>query len=526
MKILIPGFMLLFVSFTEAQKVIPLYDGKAPGSESWTWQEAEMYSDIWQTRIVYNVAEPTLTAYLPPPATANGTAVVVLPGGGFHALSIDSEGIDVAKWLNSKGVAAFVLKYRLVKSETSDPVQELSAKMADTKKFDEDNLKLIPLAIADALQAVKFLRKESSRFKINPRRIGMVGFSAGATITTGAALEADAEGHPDFIAPIYVYLPAFMSDKQVPPQAPPMFIAAATDDQLGLAPHSISLYTKWVEAGRPAELHLYSSGGHGFGMRTQNLPSDSWIERLGDWMQNHGLFLPSDPAHPLSKASPAQLLQREKETHERLHSDWANLQRYQEENKKLGLPKKGEKRVVFMGNSITAGWIQARPEFFASKPYINRGIGGQTTPQMLVRFNQDVIDLKPEVVVILAGINDIAQNTGPTTLEAIMDNISGMALLAKTHGIKVVLSSVLPAFDFPWRPGLEPAGKVIALNAMIKKFAAENNMVYLDYFPALADKRNGMKAAYSKDEVHPTVEGYKVMEPLVEKAIEEALKEK
>jgi lysophospholipase L1-like esterase len=179
-----------------------------------------------------------------------------------------------------------------------------------------------------------------------------------------------------------------------------------------------------------------------------------------------------------------------------------------------------------MGNSITAGWIHMRPEFFAGKPYVNRGIGGQTTPQMLIRFTQDVIDLQPKAVVILAGINDIAQNTGPTSLEAIMDNISGMALLAKAHDIKVILSSVLPAYDFPWRPGLEPAGKVLELNRMIKDFAVKNDFYYLDYFPLLVDSRNGMKKVYASDEVHPTVEGYKVMEPLVDKAIESVLRNK
>ncbi|HET7180263.1 MAG TPA: alpha/beta hydrolase, partial [Chryseosolibacter sp.] len=147
--------LLMLAAFVaEAQKVIPIYSGKAPGSERWTWTEAEMYSPMWQTRVVYNVSVPTLTAYLPPPRNANGTAVIVCPGGAFHALSIDSEGIDVAKWLNAKGVAAFVLKYRLVKSETDDPVKEVSAKMASGKKFDEDVAALIPLAIADGLQAM------------------------------------------------------------------------------------------------------------------------------------------------------------------------------------------------------------------------------------------------------------------------------------------------------------------------------------------------------------------------------------
>ncbi|WP_084696376.1 SGNH/GDSL hydrolase family protein [Maribacter thermophilus] len=204
--------------------------------------------------------------------------------------------------------------------------------------------------------------------------------------------------------------------------------------------------------------------------------------------------------------------------------DWANLKMFQEENKKLGAPSEGENRVVFMGNSITIGWLNARPEFFEGKPYINRGISGQTTPQMLVRFRQDVIDLAPKAVVILAGTNDIAGNTGPSTIKMIMDNIKGMAEMADANGIKVILSSTLPAYDYPWRPGLEPANKIIELNKMIKDYSEAKGHIYLDYFSKMVDDRNGLPKKYAKDEVHPTVEGYKVMEPLVEAAIEKALK--
>lgn len=203
--------------------------------------------------------------------------------------------------------------------------------------------------------------------------------------------------------------------------------------------------------------------------------------------------------------------------------DWPNLKQFQEENEKVGLPEEGEDRVVFMGNSITIGWLNARPEFFEGKPYINRGISGQTTPQMLVRFRQDVIALQPKVVVILAGTNDIAGNTGPSTIDMIADNIKSMAELAQANGIKVVLSSTLPAYDYPWRPGLEPAEKIVILNEILKAYSEDNGHVYLDYFSAMADERKGLPKKYASDEVHPTVEGYKVMEPLVEEAIAEAL---
>ncbi len=206
--------------------------------------------------------------------------------------------------------------------------------------------------------------------------------------------------------------------------------------------------------------------------------------------------------------------------------DWANLQRFQAENAKLGIPTKGEKRVVFMGNSITEGWGNDKTSFFHTKGYINRGISGQTTPQMLVRFRQDVVALQPEVVVILAGINDIAGNTGPSTIPQIADNIKGMAEIARANGIKVVISSVLPAYDFPWRPGLEPAPKVIALNRMLKAYCKKNKIVYLDYFSAMVDERDGMKKEYTYDEVHCTQAGYDVMKPLAEKAIAKAMKRK
>nr|WP_321453253.1 SGNH/GDSL hydrolase family protein [uncultured Carboxylicivirga sp.] len=203
--------------------------------------------------------------------------------------------------------------------------------------------------------------------------------------------------------------------------------------------------------------------------------------------------------------------------------DWPNLERFRAENQQLDKPAKKENRVVFMGNSITEGWSQHHPEFFKDKTYINRGISGQTTPQMLIRFRPDVIDLEPKVVVILAGINDIAGNTGPSTLKMIADNIKSMAELAKANKIKVVLCSVLPANDFPWNPGTEPADKVIELNQMIKTYAESNKIIYVDYFSQMVDDQKGLKSELTYDGVHPTKAGYQVMEPLVEAAIKKAL---
>lgn len=204
--------------------------------------------------------------------------------------------------------------------------------------------------------------------------------------------------------------------------------------------------------------------------------------------------------------------------------DWPDFGKFKEANTKLAKPSDGEQRIVFMGNSITIGWLQTHPEFFEGKPYINRGISGQTTPQMLVRFRADVIDLEASAVVILAGTNDVAGNTGPSSLEMILDNIKSMTEIAKANGLKVILCSVLPAFDYSWRPGLEPNIKIPKLNAMIKDYAENNQVYYLDYFSALDDGNNGMLPALTTDGVHLTLEGYKVMEPMVEKAINSVLK--
>ncbi len=206
----------------------------------------------------------------------------------------------------------------------------------------------------------------------------------------------------------------------------------------------------------------------------------------------------------------------------RMKDDWANLARYHDANEELGPPAKASERVVFMGNSITDAWIKVSPGFFEGKDYIDRGISGQTTPQMLIRFRPDVIDLDPGIVLILAGTNDIAGNTGPSTLEMIEGNIASMAQLASANGIKVILCSVLPAFDYPWKPGLEPAQKIVILNEWIRKYARKNKFDYLDYYSSLADEKGGMKDGYSFDGVHPNEAGYRVMEDLAEKAIGQA----
>jgi len=206
---------------------------------------------------------------------------------------------------------------------------------------------------------------------------------------------------------------------------------------------------------------------------------------------------------------------------QQLLNDFGWLARFKEADAQVAPPAPGVNRVVFMGDSITEGWhLDAS---FPGKPYINRGISGQTSPQMLVRFRQDVIDLQPKAVVILAGTNDIAGNTGPMTLEQTEENLESMADLASANGIKVILCSVLPAADFPWHRGLEPAGKIDLLNMWIKTYASEKSYIYVDFHAAMKDEQDGLPATLSHDGVHPNGAGYALMAPLVEAGIQKAL---
>jgi acetyl esterase/lipase len=280
------GLVLSGVQAARGQEVIRLYPGPAPGSENATREEKSYFSSIFNTQVVTNVSQPTLTRYTPAAGSGNGTSVIICPGGGFHILSINREGVEVAKWLNAKGVTGFVLKYRLVPTG-KDGVLEMVGK--NRKKMKEDMTSTFALAAADAAAAVKYVREHAAELGVSPQRIGLMGFSAGGTLTSAVALHHDAASRPDFAAPIYAYL-GVIDEIQVPKDAPPLFIVAASDDQLGLAGDSVTLYSKWLAAKTPAELHMYSKGGHGFGMKKLKLPSDQWIDRFGDWLDVQGLL--------------------------------------------------------------------------------------------------------------------------------------------------------------------------------------------------------------------------------------------
>jgi len=201
------------------------------------------------------------------------------------------------------------------------------------------------------------------------------------------------------------------------------------------------------------------------------------------------------------------------------NEDWPNLKKYAKADEELGMPKAGENRVIFMGNSITESWGNIDSSFFIDNGYIDRGISGQTSSQMLLRFRQDVINLKPAVVVILAGTNDIAENTGPISLKDVLGNIISMTQLAEANNIKVILCSVLPAIDFWWHHGLQPADKIIKLNSMIKSYCESKNIPYVDYYSKMVDEEKGLDKKFTKDGVHPTLAGYEIMDEVIEKGI-------
>jgi acetyl esterase/lipase len=276
---------LLCPQLSAAEKVIRLYDGPAPGSENWKQQEKEVRLDLLQASVITNVVTPTLTVFEPEASQATGAAVIICPGGGFHILAVDHEGYDVARWLASKGVTSFVLKYRLVETKSDNPFGEMMSNLQD---FDNVVAPVLKLSVADGLAAVGHARKHAKDFGLQADRIGIMGFSAGGMVAASVACSYSKETRPDFVAPIYA---AWRENSgQVPSDAPPIFIAAATDDQLNLAPDSLRLYQQWVAAKKSAELHMFASGGHGFGMRKQNAQSDMWIEQFAAWLEHQGML--------------------------------------------------------------------------------------------------------------------------------------------------------------------------------------------------------------------------------------------
>lgn len=285
------SFCVLGIGIAQTTITVP---HENPANIVWEGGEREYHSNIWNTEIVSNVSVPTMEVFSPEAELANGTAVIVAPGGGLYAHSIKKEGTDVAKWLNAKGITAFVLKYRLVPTQ-GDAVEEITAAAAnDPAEIGEKVTPILPLAIADGLSALSYVRTHADTYGLHTDKIGFMGFSAGGAVTMGVAYNSKQENRPDFIVPVYPWTD-IIPIADAPDNAPPMLVVCATDDPLGLAKGSIALYTAWQKKGKTAGLHMYAKGGHGFGMQPQGLPSDTWISRFYEWGLSEGLIQTSEP---------------------------------------------------------------------------------------------------------------------------------------------------------------------------------------------------------------------------------------
>lgn len=295
-------FLILCLAFVvtnvHSQKIIRLYDGKAPGSENWNYKEI-IYNNQWSPtpeKMIRNVVDPTLEVFMPDKQLATGTAMIVAPGGGNIWLSYQNEGTAVAEWLAKKGVTAFVLKYRLNKTpEDPEEFQKFTMEFFSRlpRLADSLNKKLpsrtVPIPTEkypggdDGIRAVEYVRQHAAEYGVDPKKVGIMGFSAGAGVTMYVIMNAPPDKMPDFAAPIYG---GWIGDSKVPENAPPLFILAAADDAISNG--CPDLFKAWRAAGKSAEMHIYSKGGHGFGMSQRGMPVDTWIERLHDWMKASG----------------------------------------------------------------------------------------------------------------------------------------------------------------------------------------------------------------------------------------------
>ncbi|MBD3585213.1 alpha/beta hydrolase [Salinimonas sp. HHU 13199] len=250
-------------------------------------EQRAYFSALWNTQVVSNVSSPTLTAFLPEKNNGNSPAVIVAPGGALYALSINSEGNDVARWLADKGIAAFVLRYRLVPTQKDATAQLSEEWEADYQIVLNKADKILPLAIEDGLSAVNYVRTHAASLGVNPEKIGFMGFSAGGAVAMGVSYQYDTSTRPDFLIPVYPWTDAIAIETPKA-DAPPMIVIAATNDSLGLAEGAVDLYRSYLSADKNAAMHLYAQGDHGFGMKTQGLPSDDWIERVYEWLVAEG----------------------------------------------------------------------------------------------------------------------------------------------------------------------------------------------------------------------------------------------
>ena len=281
--------LLLLPLLTTAQEIIEL-PANNDTDLAWQGQAQEFFYDGWKTEVVINVSTASMEVFLPDPAIANGTSVIIAPGGGLLALAIEKEGNKVAQWLNKKGVAAFVLKYRLLPlvKEGLDEVPQGEDLVIDMVES------VLPLSIADGMNALTYVRENANRWDLDPKKIGFMGFSAGGAVTLGVAFNMQEGDGPDFVVPVYPWL-RVMGEYELPEELPQMHLICASDDPLLIAPYSVDLYKKWIDEGGRAEMHMYSKGGHGFGMEEQGLPSDKWIDQFYSWAITEGMIISRNP---------------------------------------------------------------------------------------------------------------------------------------------------------------------------------------------------------------------------------------
>jgi len=245
-----------------------------PKDVTYEGEEKMYFSKRWNKPVISNVSKPTMEVFRPDASINNGTSVIIAPGGALYALSINSEGTDVAKWLNKKGITAFVLKYRLVPTK-GDATEEVKTNFNKTKVTT-----VLPLSINDGLNAISYIRKNAEKLNIDRNKIGFMGFSAGGSVAMGITYKCNDTNKPNFIVPIYAWM-TVLSKNEVPKNAPPMFIVCASNDKLALS--NVDLYSDWIKADKTAELHMFSKGGHGFGMIKNNIPADNWIQHFYEW---------------------------------------------------------------------------------------------------------------------------------------------------------------------------------------------------------------------------------------------------
>ena len=282
-SLLFSFFLIVQIGLAQEFIEIPFEKSK---TVKWENEERQYFSDIWNTEVVTNVSVPTLQVFQP--EKPNGTSVIIAPGGALYAHSINSEGRNVAKWLADKGITAFVLKYRLVPTG-KDAVQEVSDDGKNNPaRIAERVAPVLPLSVADGLSAISYVRQNAKKYKLDPNKIGFMGFSAGGAVTMGVAYNYTEANRPNFIVPVYAWTSAYPI-QEAPENAPDLLVICASDDPLGLAPGSIEIYNSWLKAGYIPELHMYAKGGHGFGMKKQGLPSDNWIQRFYDWSVAQGI---------------------------------------------------------------------------------------------------------------------------------------------------------------------------------------------------------------------------------------------